>query len=71
MKTAKQELIELLEQLPDDELTDALLYELHFKASVLRGLEQARRGEGISHDDLKGRLRSWLTSSGLQKPNET
>jgi predicted transcriptional regulator len=43
------------------------LADMHFKASVLRGLEQARRGEGISHDEVKGRLATWLKSSGRVK----
>ncbi len=71
MKTAKQELIELLERMPDDAPMDALLAEMHFKASVLRGLEQARRGDIISHDEVKGRLATWLESSGREKLSET
>lgn len=67
MKSARQELIDLLERLPDDSPMDALLVELHFKASVLRGLEQAERGEGISHEEVKERLRAWRTSSGRQR----
>jgi predicted transcriptional regulator len=67
MKTAKQELSELLDRMPDDAPMDTLLAEMHFKASVLRGLEQADRGEGISHDEVKERLRAWRTSPGRQK----
>ena len=71
MKTAKQEVLELLERLPDDVSMDTLLAELHFKASVLRGLEQAERGEGITQDELKARLKTWLESSGRQKLSNT
>lgn len=71
MKTAKQEVLELLERLPDDVSMDTVLAELHFKASVMRGLEQADRGEGISHEELKANLKAWLESSGLQKLRET
>ncbi|HEX5479640.1 MAG TPA: hypothetical protein VFY79_07965 [Dehalococcoidia bacterium] len=67
MKTAKQEAFDLLERLPDDVSMDTLLAELHFKASVLRGLEQAERGEGITQEELKARLKTWLESSGRQK----
>jgi len=67
IKAAKQELIELLQQLPDDELTDALLYELEFKLSVLRGLAEARRGDVISHEELKERIIRWQESSGQYK----
>lgn len=71
MKTAKQELIELLERMPDDAPMDALLSEMHFKASVLRGLEQARGGDVISHDEVKDRLAAWLESSGREKLSGT
>jgi predicted transcriptional regulator len=70
MKTARQELIELLERLPDDAPMDSLLAQMHFKASILRGLDEAHRGEGISHEELKDRLIRWRESSGRQKPSE-
>lgn len=71
MKTAREELIELLERLPDDTPMDTLLAEMHFKASVLRGLAEASRGEGISHEEAKERLAKWLESSGRQRLSET
>jgi predicted transcriptional regulator len=71
MKTAKQELHDLIDQLPDDVSLDAALYDLQFKASVLRGLDEAARGEGISHDEAKQRLSQWLDSSGRQKFSAT
>ena len=46
---------------------DALLSEMHFKASVIRGLEQADRGEGMTHDEMKERLSAWRESSGRRK----
>ena len=67
MKTAKQELSELLDRMPDDAPMDTLLAEMHFKASVLRGLAEAERGEGMSQDEVKERLRAWRTSSGRQR----
>lgn len=70
MKTARQELIELLERLPDDLPMDTLLAEMHFKASVLRGLEEASRGEGISHEAMKRRVADWI-QSGCHRLAET
>ncbi len=67
MKTAKEEALDLLERLPDDVSMDTLLAQLHFKASVLRGLAEASRGEGISHEEAKERLAKWLESSGRQR----
>ena len=71
MKTAKGEFRDLIDQLPDDVSLDAALYDLQFKASVLRGLDEAARGEGISHGEAKRRLSRWLASSGRQKLSAT
>ncbi len=71
MKTAKQALIELIEQSPEGEPFDALLMEIQFEASVLRGLAEAERGEGISQEELEARLDAWLKSSGRRRLSET
>jgi hypothetical protein len=72
MKTPKQEALELLEQLPDDVSMETLLANLHFKASVRRGLDhEAHRGDGLPHEEVKRRLNVWLESSGLPKLSET
>lgn len=64
MRTAKQETLDLLDRLPDDVPMDTILAQLHFKAIVLRGLEQARRGEVVSQEEVKARLNKWIESSG-------
>jgi len=71
MKTAKQELLEVLERMPDDAPMESLLAQMEFKASVMRGLEQAQRGEGISDEELEDRLNRWRESSGRRKLSET
>ena len=70
MKTAKEEALDLLDRLPDDVSMDTLVAELQFRASVLRGLAQADRGEGISHAELNDRIDAWQKSSGRQKPSK-
>lgn len=70
MKTAKQELLEVLEHMPDDAPMDSLLAQMQFKASVLRGLAEAHRGEGITHEKLKDRLNRWRESSRRRKLSE-
>ena len=70
MKPAKQELLEVLERMPDDAPRDSLLAQMEFKASVMRGLEQAQRGEGISDEELEDRLNRWRESSGHRKLSE-
>ncbi|MBI5289434.1 MAG: hypothetical protein HY873_10740 [Chloroflexi bacterium] len=67
MRTAKEEARELLDTLPDDVTLDGIAMELQLRASILRGLQQVARGEGVSHEEVKRRLSSWLESSG--RPN--
>lgn len=67
MKTAKQEVQELLEQLPDDASLEALVLEIQNRASIKRGFDELRRGEGISHEEVKEQLRAWRESFGRRK----
>ena len=71
MKAGKQDLTELLDCMPDDASMDTLLAAMHFKASVLRGLEDARRGDVVSHEEVRSRLNRWLESSGRERLSGT
>jgi predicted transcriptional regulator len=64
MKTAKQEVLETLDQLPDDVALEKVVYELHIKAKIRRGLEQLERGETVPHDEVMEDLERWLRSIG-------
>lgn len=59
--TVKEEVIQLLQKLPDDsELTD-IQQELAFLAALNEGEEQADRGELVSHQQVKDEFRTWVT----------
>ena len=64
MTTAKQECLDLIEQLPDGASTEAIVAELEFKLLIEQRLDEVERGEVISHDEAKKRLAKWLDSSG-------
>ena len=49
---------ELLDDCSIDDITDRI----EFLAAVRNGLDQLDRGEGISHEEIKRQLASWLTS---------
>ena len=59
----KQELLKMVESLPDEtpsEMLDGVAAELEkirFKASVDRGLRQAERGETTPHDEFVDRFK--------------
>ena len=64
MKSAKQETLEVLEQLPDDAPLDEIAWRLHLRAKVLHSRDQAERGELIPNDEVMEDLRRWQQSSG-------
>ncbi len=59
MTTAKEEMIGIINELPDDTSYDELLRELAFKIMVDRGLDEARNGRTIPNDEMGRRIRSW------------
>lgn len=60
MQTPKQTTRELLEVLPDDVSMETIMGQLYVRAKVLRGLEQAERGEVVTQEEAKQRLARWL-----------
>jgi len=69
MKTAKQELRDALERMPDDVSSETAMT-LRDWASVLRGLADIERGDVIDDAELGERLKRWRESSGQQKLSE-
>ena len=64
VKTAKAEIRDVLNELPDDATMDEIQYRLDFKAAVLRGMAQARRGETVSQEEAEQRMTHWPESAG-------
>ena len=56
--TQKELVLDAINELPDD----ASLDRVEFLAAIQKGFDQLDRGEGISHEELKRQLASWLTS---------
>lgn len=59
MANAKSMVTEVLATLPDDASYDEILRELAFQRMVERGLDDARQGRVISHDDIKRQAAQW------------
>ncbi len=59
MTTAKEEMIGIINEQPEDSSYDELLRELAFKRMVDRGLDDARNGRTITNEDMERRIRSW------------
>ena len=58
--TVKEEILELMEQLPDDATIEDAIERLIVLYKIQQGLEQLDKGEGIPQEEAKKRIRQWL-----------
>ncbi|MEN6627696.1 MAG: hypothetical protein ABFD69_15835 [Candidatus Sumerlaeia bacterium] len=58
--TAKEKVIQTVQQLPDDASIEDVMERLLVLAKIERGLAQADRGETLSHEAVKNRMKKWL-----------
>jgi predicted transcriptional regulator len=70
MKSPREYARELIERLPDDVSIEAIIEELAFVASVLRGLEDARAGRVYTTEEVRARLNKKLEARQLPKLRE-
>ena len=60
MQTAKQEVAELLDHLPDDTSFEDIQYHLYVLEKIKRGQADIAQGRSYSHKEAKQRLSRWL-----------
>jgi ribosomal protein S20 len=60
MKTAKEEVRELLEHLPEDASLEDIQYHIYVRQKVQKGLDAAREGNVISQNEVEKRMSRWL-----------
>ena len=56
----KQEILQLLDVMPDDLDPEQLMYELYIKAKLNRAEEAIAQGEVLSQDEVVKRSEQWL-----------
>jgi hypothetical protein len=61
MSTAKQDTQTLLDKLPDDSTLEDIQYHLYVLDKIRRGEERADKEGTISHEEVKQRLKKWLS----------
>jgi predicted transcriptional regulator len=59
MSTPKEQMVEMINEQPEDSTYDEILRELTFKRMVDKGLDDARSGRVLSHEDVSRRIRQW------------
>ena len=60
MQTAKQEVKELLDTLPEDITFEDIQYHLYVRQKVQRGIEDINEGRTHSQDDVEKRMEKWI-----------
>jgi hypothetical protein len=56
----KRQIREMLEQLPDDCTVEDVQYQLYLIEKINRSEKALQHDGGISHDEVKRRVASWL-----------
>ena len=58
--STKQQIIQLVEQLPADATIEDAIEQLYLLYKVERGVEQADAGQKVSQEEARRRMRRWL-----------
>ena len=66
--TAKQQVLEVVNSLPDDCTMDEIRYNLFVRHSIEMGLKDIEEGRVLSQEEMRKRAERWLASSGHKQP---
>lgn len=61
MNNIKEQVIQLIQQMPEDVSIDDIMSELYFKLQVDKGLKELDEGKGIPHQKVKERMKKWIS----------
>ena len=61
MARIKQQVIQIIQSLPDNVTLDDIMAALYFKLQVDAGLKEIDEGKGIPHEEVEKRMSKWLT----------
>ncbi|MBI4844027.1 MAG: hypothetical protein HY809_06870 [Nitrospirae bacterium] len=61
MGDIKQQVIQMIQSLPEEVTVDDIIAELYFKLQVDAGLKELDEGKGIPHAEIEKRMSKWLT----------
>lgn len=60
VQTAKQEVQDLLQDLPEDATLEDIQYHIYVKQKIAQGLADVRAGRVISQEEVEQRFARWL-----------
>jgi hypothetical protein len=59
MQTAKEEVLEILKQVPDNSTLEEIQYHLYVRQKVRRGIKDVEEGRIITQDEMERRMAKW------------
>lgn len=60
MATAKEEVLKMLQRLPDESSFEDIQYHISVREKVARGLKDAQEGRVLSQEEIERRMARWL-----------
>lgn len=61
MSPLKEQVIKIVQDLPDEATLDDVMEELYFKTQVDAGLRELDEGKGIPHEDVQKQMSKWFS----------
>jgi predicted transcriptional regulator len=61
MTNIKEDVIAMIQLMPDNASIIDIMAELYLRQKVNEGLTQLDEGKGISHEEVKERIKKWLS----------
>jgi predicted transcriptional regulator len=61
METAKEQVEQILEMLPEDASLEDIQYHIYVRQKIQEGLADDEAGRVVSHAEVQRRLEKWLT----------
>ncbi len=60
MAAVKEQVIEMIQNLPEDVSVEDIMAQLYFRYQVDEGLRELDEGKGIPHEEVEKRMAKWL-----------
>jgi predicted transcriptional regulator len=59
MPSAKDQMVKIVQEQPDDSSYDEILRELAFARMIERGLSDSQMGRTVKNDEMSRRIKTW------------
>ena len=61
METAKEQVQQILEKLPDDASLEDIQYHIYVRQKIEQGIADIEAGRVVTHEEVQRRLAKWRT----------